>query len=147
MTKENVFMQSHFAKVLMLGFMAVSLAACASEQQQPQQSVMVTAANETAAMARLRAIAAAEASYQVESGGEYGSLGQLIQKRYVNDPSSGKLTGYRFDVQVKPGGFQVTAVPEKFGVTGNRSFYVDETNVVHAANKKGAPATVSDPEV
>ena len=140
-------MQSLLARVVLLGLIAATVAACASQQQPPEQSVMVTAANETAAMARLRAIAGAEARYQVESGGEYGTLDQLIQKRYVNDPSSGKLTGYRFEVQVKPGGFQITAVPEKFGVTGTRSFYVDETNVVHAADKKGAPATASDPEV
>ena len=139
-------MQSLFARVILLGFIAATLTACASQQHPPEQSVMVTAANETAAMARLRAIAVAEAMYQVESGGAYGTLDQLIQKRFVNDPSSGKLTGYRFEVQVKPGGFQVTAVPEKFGVTGTRSFYVDESNVVHAANKKGAPATASDPE-
>jgi len=139
-------MQSLLSKVVLLGFIAATVAACASQQQPREQSVMVTAANETAAMARLRAIAAAEARYQVESGGEYGTLDQLIQKRYVNDPSSGKLTGYRFEIRVKPGGFQVTAVPEKFGVTGTRSFYVDETNVVHAANKQGAPATASDPE-
>ena len=64
------------------------------------------------AMARLRAIGAAEARYGVESGGEYGTLDQLIQNRYINDPSSGKLSGYRFEIKVKPGGFQVTAVPE-----------------------------------
>jgi len=121
------------------------LAGC--DQQPAKQSVVVTAANETAAMARLRAIAAAEAQYQVQALGEYGTLDQLIQKRYVNDPSSGKLTGYRFDVQVRPGGFQITAVPEKFGVTGTRSFYLDETNVIHGADKRGAAATASDPEV
>ena len=138
-------MKSLSRQLLSLGFVAVMMAAC-NGQQPAEQSVMVTAANETAAMARLRAIASAEARYQVDSGGEYGTLDQLIQKRYVNDPSGGKLTGYRFEVQVKQGGFQVTAVPEKFGITGKRSFYVDETNVVHAADKKGAPATASDPE-
>jgi hypothetical protein len=139
-------MQSLLARAVLLGFIAATVAACASQHQPPEQSVMVTAANETAAMARLRAIAAAEATYQVESGGEYGTLDQLVQKRYVNDPSSGKLTGYRFDAQVKPGGFQVTAVPEKYGITGKRSFYVDETRIIHAADKKGAAATSSDPE-
>ena len=138
-------MKSFMPKSFLLGLIAVVLPACS--QQPAEQSVLVTAANESVAMARLRAIAAAEAQYQVESGGEYGSLDQLIQKRYVNDPSSGKLTGYRFEVQVKRGGFQATAVPEKFGVTGKRSFYVDETNVIHAADKKGAPATAFDPEV
>lgn len=138
-------MKFGFQKLVLLGLVAVVIAGCS--QKPPEQFVMVTAANETAAMARLRAIAAGEAQYQVESGGEYGTLDQLIQKRYVNDPSSGKLTGYRFEVQVKRGGFQATAVPEQSGISGKRSFYVDETNVMHAADKKGAPATASDPEV
>lgn len=131
--------------LVVIGFVALMIVACTGRQL-PEQSVMVTAANETAAMARIRAIAAAEASYQVDSGGEYGTMEQLIEKRFLNDPSSGKLTGYRFDIQLKPGGFKITAVPEKFGVSGNRSFYMDETNVLHAADKKGAPATATDPE-
>jgi hypothetical protein len=147
MNKENGLMQSLMAKAIFLSFVAVTLTACGGQQTPPEQSVLVTVADETAAMARIRAIAGAEAQYQTESGGEYGTLDQLIQKRYVNDPSAGKLARYRFEVQVKPGGFQVTAVPEKYGVTGKRSFYVDETNVLHAADKKGAPATASDPDV
>lgn len=141
-------MRSLPAKCVCLMFIAGTLTACANQQEQPvQQSVIVTVANETAAMARLRAIASAEANYGVESGGEYGTLDQLIQRRYINDPSSGKLTGYRFEIHVRPGGFQVTAVPEKFGVTGTRSFYVDETNVIRGADKRGAPATAFDPGV
>jgi len=141
-------MKRALAKLGIIGVAALSLAACSTASQKPpEQAVLVTAANETAAIARLRAVAAAEARYQVETGGEYGTLDQLIQKSYVNDPSSGKLTGYKFDVQVRSGRFQATAVPEKFGVTGTRSFYVDETNVIHAANKNGSPATASDPEV
>lgn len=138
-------MNLSFLKLALLGLAAAVMAGC-SQQHTAEQSVVVTAANETAAMARLRAIAAAQARYQVESGGEYGTLDQLIEKRYVNDPASGKLTGYRFEVQVKRGGFQVTAIPEKFGITGKRSFYIDETNIPHAADKRGAPATASDPE-
>ena len=140
-------MKSFAAKVILLSLFLTTLMACETREERPlQQSPLVTAANETAAIARLRAIAAAEARYGVESGGEYGTLDQLIQGRYIGDPSNGKLTGYRFEIRVKPGGFQVTAVPEKFGVTGNRSFYLDETNIIRAADKKGAPATASDPE-
>ncbi|HTG16034.1 MAG TPA: hypothetical protein VK747_12360, partial [Blastocatellia bacterium] len=132
----------------LLSLTACLLAGCSNDPGKPvEQSVLVTAANETAALTRLRAIADAERRYQVESGGAYAPLDQLIQKGYVNDPSRGKLTGYRFDVKVKAGSFQATAVPEKFGVSGTRSFYVDELNVVHGANKKGAEATGSDPEV
>jgi len=138
-------------KLLLLILAGTALTACnelgSEKSVSPQQSVMVTAANETAAMARLRSIGVAEAQYMADSGGEYGTLDQLIQKRYAGDPSRGKLTGYKFEVQVKAGGFQVTAVPEKYGVTGNRSFYMDESNVMHGADKKGTLATQSDPEV
>jgi hypothetical protein len=144
-------MKSLLTKCILLSLLTAGATACEDqhEQQQPpqQQSALVTAANETDVMARLRAIAAAEARYGIESGGEYGTLEQLIQTRYINDPSSGKLTGYRFEVRVKPGGFEATAVPVKFGVTGTRSFYLDETNIMRAADKRGASATASDPEV
>ena len=143
-------MKVRVLKSVLFGVAVVVIAGCTSssiETARPKQVAVVTAANETAAMTRLRAIGAAEAQYQVESGGEYGTLDQLIQKRYVNDPSGGKLTGYRFDVQVKPGGFHATAVPVQSGISGTRSFYLDETNVMHAADKNGAPASASDPEV
>jgi len=137
-------MKSILLSILLL---AVFAAACNTNQQPQEQSALVTAANETAAMARLRAIVSAERLYQVDSGGQYATLDQLIQKRFVNDPSGGKLTGYRFEVQVRPGGFQLTAVPEKYGVTGKRSFYTDETDIVRAADKKGSAASAGDPEV
>lgn len=139
-------MKLALSKSVLLALIGAIFAACGQQKPQ-QQSVLVTAADETAAITRMRAIAQAEAQYQAMSNGEYGSLDQLIAKHYVNDPSSGKLTGYRFDVQVRTAHFEITAVPEKFGVTGTRSFYVDESNVMHGADKKGAPATASDPEV
>ena len=94
-------MSRAFARAFLVGLVAATLGGC--NRQPLEQPVMVTAATETAAMARLRAIAGAEARYQVESGGDYATLDQLIQKRYVNDPSSGKLTGYLFEVLVRAG--------------------------------------------
>lgn len=140
-------MKFRFEKLVLLAFAAVVIGGCSESQKRPEQVVLVTAANETAAMTRLRAIAAAEGQYQVSSGGEYGTLPQLIEKRFVNDPSSGKLTGYRFEVQVKLGGFAATAVPVQSGISGTRSFYVDETNIMRGSANHGAPATASDPEV
>ncbi|MEK6303439.1 MAG: hypothetical protein AABO41_22240 [Acidobacteriota bacterium] len=140
-------MKSLLIRNLLLSISVCLLAACNEAGKPQEQSVIVTAANETAALTRLRAIAQAERRYQVESAGEYASLDQLVAKGYLNDPTRGKLSGYRFVVKTKPGGFEATAVPERFGVTGTRSFYVDEMNVVHGADKKGAAATSSDPEV
>lgn len=140
-------MKSLLIRNLLLSLSVCLFAACNESDKPQEQSVIVIAANETAALTRLRAIAQAERRYQIESGGEYATLDRLVEKGYVNDPTRGKLVGYRFAVKTKAGGFEATAVPEKTGVTGTRSFYVDETNVVHGADKKGAEATSSDPEV
>jgi hypothetical protein len=110
------------------------------------QMPQVTAANEIAAMARLRSIAVAEMAYFAEQG-KYASLDELVQMGLLNDPSVGKLRGYRFEVKVKQNSFEATAVPENFPVTGRRSFYIDDTGVMRAAERGGAAATASDPEV
>jgi hypothetical protein len=120
--------------------------ATATKDRKPQQVPMVIVANETAALARLHSIVTAEESYMAETS-HYGSLDDLISHDYIRDPSQGKLTGYRFDVRVTAIGFEVTAVPEKYGITGNRSFYIDQSNVTRAADRNGAPATASDPQV
>jgi hypothetical protein len=113
-----------------------------SVRQVPQ----VIAANEIAAQARLRAIATSEMAYFAEQS-KYAALDELVQSGLMNDPSSGKLHGYKFDVRVKTNSFEATAVPENFGVTGRRSFYIDDTGVMRAAEKGGAAAADSDPEV
>ena len=119
-----------------------------SDDKRPAQMSMITAADEIAARGRLLAIVTAEAGYQATApAGEYATLEELIAKGLINDPSEGKLARYRFDVKVTSRGFEATAVPEKYGVTGNRSFFVDETRVIRGADKRGAKATASDPEV
>jgi hypothetical protein len=128
---------------------AFTLAGCSTQtpEQFPQQAPHVIVANELAAMSRLRSIATAEIQYQLEAGGGYGSLDDLIEKGYLSDPSRGKLTGYRFEVRLKPGGYEATAAPIKFGITGRRSFYIDETRVMRGADRRGEQATSNDPEV
>ena len=111
----------------------------------PTQMPQVTAADEMAARVRLLSIANAEQRYQAESGSEYGSLDQLKEKGYLIDPSGGALNRYKFEVKLRPQGFEATAVPEKYGVSGNRSFYVDELQTLHGADKGGAKATSADP--
>jgi hypothetical protein len=111
-----------------------------------EQSPLVTAADETAAKARMIAIADAEAIHQMECAtGEYAPLEELTTRHNLTDPSAGRLARYRFEVKVKPGGFEATAVPEKYGVTGKRSFYIDETRMLRGADKRGAKANSSDP--
>jgi len=111
----------------------------------PGQLPQVTAADEMAARARLIAIAKAEAQYQFEADGEYATLEQLIQKGFVGDPSQGQLARYKFDITLRPHGFDATAVPETYRVTGDRSFFIDESLVLRAADKHGQKATAQDP--
>ncbi|HLG18164.1 MAG TPA: hypothetical protein VJH03_27230 [Blastocatellia bacterium] len=127
-----------------IGVAAVSLSSCKSAAPPVGQSPQVTLANELAAQARLRSIATAEAAHQADSG-VYATLDELIERELLADPARGKLSSYKFEVRLHPNGFEATAVPEKFGISGRRSFYIDETNVIRGAEKGGAPATASDP--
>jgi hypothetical protein len=58
--------------------------------------------------------------------------------------------GYLFRVRVErlssesPSSYEVVAVPRKYGTTGRRSFYVNETSPIVAADRKGAAANVGD---
>jgi len=128
------------------------LAGCAAlvsnsknKNDRPAQLPQVTAADEMFARVRLIAIAKAEAQFQFEADGEYGTLQQLIQKGLIVDPSHGQVARYKFEITLRPHGFDATAVPEKYGVTGNRSFFIDETYTLRAADKGGEKATVKDP--
>jgi hypothetical protein len=114
------------------------------DKQKSEQFSMVTVADELAAKGRLMAIGTAEAVYRAENG-TFATLEELVSTGLLGDPTSGKLARYRFEVRVKPDGFEATAVPEKYGVTGKQSFYLDETRIMRGADKEGEKATESDP--
>jgi hypothetical protein len=114
-----------------------------SDAQIPQ----VVLANEIAVIGRLSSIVQAQFLYQIESGGSFGTLEQLVETRIMRDPSTGQLSGYAFEIKVKEAGFEVTATPKNYPITGRRSFFADETRVIRGVDKKGAPATASDPTV
>ena len=136
--------------ILTLIVLCAIVAACDSTKNpnggEPiKQMTTVNVADEIAARLRLLAIAHAEQGYQTETTGEYGTLDQLKAKGYLMDDSGGQLRRYKFDVTLRPNGFEATAVPEKYGVTGVRSFYIDESQVLHAGDKGGGKATTTDP--
>jgi hypothetical protein len=131
--------------ILVLAILAVATASCGSDKNNISQVPQVTAADEMAARLRLLSISHAEQQYQAEAAGEYGTLDQLKDKGYLMDQSGGQLNRYKFEVMVRPHGFEATAVPERYGVTGTRSFYVDETQTLHGADKQGAKAAAADP--
>jgi hypothetical protein len=146
-------MKSRTILMAMILALSASVAGCAvfiggsddNRNGRPAQLPQVTAADEMFARVRLIAIAKAEAQYQFDADGEYGTLEQLIQKGFIVDPAQGQVARYKFEIRLRPHGFDATAVPEKYGVTGDRSFFIDETNTIRAADKRGEKATAQDP--
>ncbi len=59
--------------------------------------------------------------------------------------SEGKNTGYVFTVTGTPLGYSVNANPEIFGNTGRRTFFSDQTLVIHQ-NWGQEPSTVNSPD-
>jgi hypothetical protein len=55
------------------------------------------------------------------------------------------LAGYLFTLRTHGSGFSVDAVPERYGLTGFDSLFVDETGVIRSALRK--PATGESPPI
>jgi type II secretory pathway pseudopilin PulG len=111
------------------------------------------AARETAAIQALRTISTAQIQYRSQYGKYAGTLRDLgrvagggqtgpgAADLIPGELAAGARNGYRFAVELTPGGFAATATAETFGVTGRRSFYTDETMVIRARAGSGASAT------
>jgi len=101
--------------------------------------------NERRTIGTLYAIAEAEARYKKEKGaGSYGTLEQLIEAKAIAREMI-ENTGYRIDITASAESFAVSAVPLEYGKTGRMSYFMDQTRVLRAVDRHGAPATSSDP--
>ena len=110
-------------------------------------------ANETGAIQALKTIYTAEIQYQSQFGEFATNLTQLGPPAaagaaegpqaagLISEPlPTGSASGYQFTLQQTPTGYSVTAVPKTFGGTGRRTFYSDESGIVHQ-NWTKDPAT------
>lgn len=114
-------------------------------------------AQETAALGAIRTIHTAEVQYYSQFG-KYaisltelgppasGAAGPSAADLIGNDLSSGLKQGYKFKLSGSQGGYQIDAQPEVFNSSGSRTFYSDQTMVVHQ-NYGQEPATVNSPEL
>jgi hypothetical protein len=107
------------------------------------------AANEGSAIASLRSIAEAEDNYY-STRQVYGTLSDLSAANLIKpELATGTRNGYRFWIKLASNGngvvksFDATAVPVEYGNSGRRSFLIDETGVVRAADIHGREATRS----
>ena len=119
------------------------------------------AAHEQAAIATLRGLADAIETYRRAYGKLPDSLAQLgpapkdqispEQASLINEHlAAGTTGGYRFRYRIVSASqeenqtFELAAVPEAYGKTGRRSFLMDSTGKIHAADKRGELATADD---
>lgn len=119
------------------------------------------AANEGASIAVMRNIHAAEATYQATTGrGSFGTFDELAAAQLINPElaATGRRYGYKFKLEIGPSytalreysetaGFHLVAVPQDYGSSGLRSFYIDETGVIRGEDTHGAEATALTPPV
>ena len=105
------------------------------------------AANEGSAIYSVRMITNAEFTYQ-SNFAKYATLEELAANGLIDQKlGSGFKNGYQFAVTLdssNPEAFEVTGVPETYGSTGTRSFYVDESSVIRAGDNFGGPSTKMD---
>jgi hypothetical protein len=102
---------------------------------------------EVMAAAALNSIYYAEMSYKGRKDRDrYGTLEELIAEGLVDDGFV-RRDDYKIELTTIGDRFEVTATPRNYGKTGRRSFYLDQSGVVRAADHKGRPATADDPPV
>jgi prepilin-type N-terminal cleavage/methylation domain-containing protein len=112
---------------------------------------------ETAALQAVKTLHTAQVQFQSQYGRYAASLTELgppasgaptpsSADLIGNDLANGEKQGYRFIVAATPGGYTVNANPVSYGSSGSRSFYSDQTMVIHE-NYGPEPATAQSKEL
>lgn len=112
-----------------------------------KQDGLSISSNEALALLTLRHLANAEAGFQstVGKGKDFGSIRQLASAHFIDAGlASGVKSGYRFILSVRfssnrlPSSFDVIARPLRFGMTGIRSFHINESYIARESYAKDA---------
>ena len=101
--------------------------------------------NEKGAIAEVRTIQTAQTRYFAQSGRWAGSLKELESADMIDaELVSGHKAGYRYELTQTESGYTISATPNAFNETGSRSFYSDQTMVIHE-HRGPTVATAGDP--
>jgi hypothetical protein len=111
--------------------------------------------NEYCTIRDLRTLHGAQMTYQSTFGaGTFGNLSQLYAANLIRQSmASGTNHGYStictavLPTATMPATFKISATPATYGVTGVRSFFIDESGVLRGADKRGEPADENDPPI
>jgi hypothetical protein len=153
-------------KLLSMGLILLDVPAMAKQWAQADLD-----ANEDAAIADLRAIAAAAITYR----NAYGELPDMLAMLGPAPPggvspeaaglidgelAGGEKDGYIIRYSVVPAtdfapgedagkatNFSITSAPKEYGKNGRRSFFLDASGILRGADKHGAVATSNDPRI
>ncbi len=111
--------------------------------------------SEKCVISDLRNIHSAQMTFQATTGnGNFGNFKELSAAGLVGRMlASGAIHGYRYTLtsvvrtSTTPAFFKISAIPERYGATGTRSFYMDIDGVLRGADKNGEPADENDPPI
>lgn len=134
--------RSGFTLIELIIVMAIILILGAIGIVEMNQQIML--AHETAAVQEIRTVHTAEAQYYAQFGkyadnlaalGPHGkhAMGPEAAGIIPENLASGKKSGYLFEIASTAEGYAVTSTPEKFGKSGRRSFFSDQTLVVRTS--------------
>ncbi|MGH9340694.1 MAG: prepilin-type N-terminal cleavage/methylation domain-containing protein [Acidobacteriota bacterium] len=90
------------------------------------------AANEASAISGVRTLVTAQITWASTQGnGDYTTKEELATEGLIDATlGSGAKQGYKFDTVPAGAGFTVSAAPAEAGVSGDRSFYSNQTGVI-----------------
>jgi prepilin-type N-terminal cleavage/methylation domain-containing protein len=87
-------------------------------------------ANESAAVANLRTLANAQATYSISGGGRYETLVGLVSAQLLDQRfASGAVNGYAISIEWSPYDYTATAVPSTAN-SGRYGFYLVPDGVI-----------------
>ncbi|MET0650850.1 MAG: DUF3352 domain-containing protein [Pyrinomonadaceae bacterium] len=103
--------------------------------------------NESMAVYALQRIAGAQSTYKDDRKKErYATIEELVAEELLEKAFFENME-YKIELEVLGDKFEISATPKSYGKTGRRSFYLDNTGTVRAADHKGQPANADDPAV
>lgn len=123
----------------------------------PNYNKYQMAGRETAVITELNVIYGAQTLYYSTFGKYAANLGELGPPTGgAEGPQGANLlpktlaegahNGYRYTLTGNTAGFSVTALPEVYGSSGRRTFYMDQTKTIHK-NDSAEPANANSPEL
>ncbi|HEX8456892.1 MAG TPA: hypothetical protein VF656_06330 [Pyrinomonadaceae bacterium] len=110
-----------------------------------EQKLSAQRASEFSAQWKLRMIHHGQTDHQ-KSHGRYGTLEELKAGAFIDESLEPmQAEGYEIKLSISGDRFAATATPTGYPKQGRRSYYIDQTGQLRAADLGGKPATQSTP--